>query len=64
MEIKDKNMRFKEVMACTEEEDIIHKKERYKEAKRATKKAVAKAKERAFDAFIKSLILRGGEVYF
>ena len=31
--IKDKNKRFKELMACTEQEDRIHKKESYKEAR-------------------------------
>ena len=42
-------------MACTAEEDRIHKKERYKEAKRATKKAVAEAKDREFEAFYQKL---------
>ena len=50
--ITDKNRRFKELMACTEEEDRTHKKERYKEEKRATKKAIAEAKDRAFEAFL------------
>ena len=40
--ITDKNKRFKELLACTEEEDMLHKKESYKEAKRAAKKVVAK----------------------
>ena len=62
--IKDKNRRFEELMACTEEENRIHKNERYKEAKRAVKKAIAKPIDRAFEAFIKSLIPKRGEVYF
>ena len=53
--IKEKNRRFKELMSCTEEEDRIHKNERYKEAKRATKKAVAEAKDREFEAFYQKL---------
>ncbi|XP_057515609.1 uncharacterized protein LOC130797145 [Amaranthus tricolor] len=53
--IKDKNMRFKELMTCTEEEDRTHKKERYKEAKWAAKKAVAEAKDCAFKAFYQNL---------
>ena len=43
--IKDKNKRFKELMACTEEEDRIEKRVSYKEAKRAAKKAVTEAKK-------------------
>ena len=38
--IKDKNKRFKELMACTEEEDRIEKRVSYKEAKRVAKKAI------------------------
>ena len=38
--IKDKIKRFKELLACTEEENQKHKKESYKEVKRATKIAV------------------------
>lgn len=42
--IKEKNKRFKELIACTEVEDGVHKKESYKEAKRVTKKATAEVK--------------------
>ncbi|XP_057548233.1 uncharacterized protein LOC130826684 [Amaranthus tricolor] len=61
--IKNKNRRFKELMACTEEEDKTHKKERYKEAKRAAKKAVAKATDRAFEAFYQKPDTKEGEKY-
>ena len=65
--IKDKNRRFKELMACTEEEeeeeDKTHKKERYKEAKQAAKKAVAEAKNRAFDAFYQKLDTKEGKIF-
>ena len=50
-------------MACTEEEDRTHKKERYKEAKHAAKKAVAEAKDRAFEAFYQKLDTKEGEKY-
>ena len=40
----DKNKRFKELIACTEEEERTHKKESYKEAKQAKKKAVVEVK--------------------
>ena len=43
--IKDKNKRFKELMACTEEEDRIKNSVSYKEAKRAAKKEVTEAKK-------------------
>ena len=54
-------MRFKELMACTEEEDRTYKKERYKESKQAEKKAVMKAKYRAFEAFYHKLDTKEGE---
>ncbi|XP_057535363.1 uncharacterized protein LOC130813542 [Amaranthus tricolor] len=54
--VKDKNKKFKELMACTKEEDRIQKKERYKEAKREAQKAVAEAKSVALKPFIKSSI--------
>ncbi|XP_057523328.1 uncharacterized protein LOC130803164 [Amaranthus tricolor] len=45
----DKDRRFKKLMACTEEEDKIHKKEiRYKETKRIAKKAVAEGEKYIF----------------
>ena len=44
--IKNKNKRFKELMTCVEEEEMIQKRESYKEAKRA-----AKAKSRAYKDF-------------
>ena len=50
-------------MAITEEEDRIQKKEKYKEAKWAAKKAVAEAKERAFEAFYQKLDTKEGEKY-
>ncbi|XP_057550510.1 uncharacterized protein LOC130828560 [Amaranthus tricolor] len=61
--IKDKNRRFKELMACTEEEDRKQNRERYKEAKREAKKAVAEAKSRAFEAFYQKLDTKEGEKY-
>ncbi|XP_057540787.1 uncharacterized protein LOC130818644 [Amaranthus tricolor] len=61
--IKEKNRRFKELKASTEEEDRTHKKERYKEAKRGAKKAVAEAKDRAFEAFYQKLDTKEGEKY-
>ena len=61
--IKEKNKSFKELMACTEEEDRTHKKERYKEAKRAAKKAVAEAKDQAFEALYQKLETKEGEKY-
>ena len=62
-EDKGKNKRFKELMACTKEEDRIQKKERHKEAKREAKKAVAEAKGRAFEAFYQKLDTKEGEKY-
>ena len=47
--IKDKNKRFKELMACTEGEDRIEKRVSYKEAKRVAKKAVMEAKNRGYE---------------
>ena len=61
--LKEKNKSFKELMACTEEEDRTHKKERYKEAKRAAKKAVAEAKDQVFEAFYQKLETKEGEKY-
>ena len=43
--IKDKNKRFKDLMACTEDKDRIEKRVNYKETKRAAKKAVTEAKK-------------------
>ena len=53
--INDKNIRFKELMACTEEGDRISKREIYHEAKRVAKKAVAEAKSLAYEDFYKKL---------
>ena len=50
-------------MACTEEEDRTHKKERYKEAKQVAKKVVAKLKDREFEAFYQKLDTKEGEKY-
>ena len=58
--IKDKNKRFKELMACTEEEDMIHKKESYKEVKRTAKKAVVEAKSRVYADFYQKLDTKEG----
>ena len=44
-------------MACTVEEDRIHKKEIYKEAKRVTKKAVTEAKGHTYEDSYQNLIL-------
>ena len=52
-----------EFMACTEEEDRTHKKEKYKEAKWVAKKTVAEAKDRAFEAFYQKLDTKDGEKY-
>ena len=62
--IKDKNRRSKELMAYTEEEDRTHKKERYKEAKRAAKKVVAEEKVRAFEALYQKLDTKQGRSIF
>ena len=43
--IKDKNKRFKKLMACTEEEDMNEKRVSFKEAKQAAKKAIMEAKK-------------------
>ena len=59
--IKDKNKRFKEFMTCMEEEDRIQKRENYKEAKWAAKKAVAEAKRRAYEDFYQKLGTKEGE---
>ena len=59
--INDKNVRFKELMACTEEGDWISKRESYKEAKRVAKKAVAEAKSLAYEDFYKKLNTKEGE---
>ncbi|XP_057517919.1 uncharacterized protein LOC130798841 [Amaranthus tricolor] len=49
--IKDKNKRFKELRACTEEEDRIENRVSYKEAKRAAKKTGPKEEDnQIFDA--------------
>ena len=47
--IKDKNKRFKELMACTEEEDRIEKRVSYKEATRVAKIAATEAKNRGYE---------------
>ena len=45
--IKDKNKRYKEPMACTNDIDRVRsKRENYKEAKREAMKAVAEAKSK------------------
>ena len=59
--IKDKNKRVKKLLACTGEEDRIHKKEIYKEAKRAAKKAVTEAKSRVYEDFYQKLDNKEGE---
>ena len=59
--IKDKNKRFKELMACTEEEDMIEKRVSYKEAKRAAKKAVTEAKNHGYEDFYHKLDMKEGE---
>jgi hypothetical protein len=46
-------------MACTEE-DKTHMKERYKEAKRSAKKAIAEAKDCAFETFYQNLETKEG----
>ena len=61
--IKNKNGRFNELIACTEEEVRTQMKEWYKEAKREAKKAVAKAKSHAFEAFYQKLETKEGEKY-
>ena len=61
--IKEKNRRFKELMTCTEEEDRILKKEKYRESKQAAKKEIAEAKDRAFEAFYQKLDTKEGEKY-
>ena len=50
-------------MACTEEEDRIHKKERYKEAKRGGKESSSGGKDCAFEAFYQKLDNKEGEKY-
>ena len=55
--IKDKNKRFKELMACTEEEDRIEKRVSYK----AAKKAVAEAKNRGYEDIYRKLDTKEGE---
>ena len=62
--INDKNVRFKELMACTEEGDWISKRESYKEAKRVAKKAVAEAKSLAYEDFYKKLDTKGEKHIF
>ena len=52
--INDKNTRFKELIACTEEGDRISKREIYNEAKQVAKKAVAEAKVWLMKSFIKT----------
>ncbi|XP_057543263.1 uncharacterized protein LOC130821493 [Amaranthus tricolor] len=59
--IKEKKKRFKELMAYTVEEDRIHKKESYKEAKCTAKKAVVEAKSRAYADFYQKLDTKEGE---
>ena len=62
--INDKNKRFKELMACTEEEDRIKKRVSYKEAKRAAKKAVTEKNTMLMRIFIGSLIIKRGKTDF
>ena len=50
--IKDKNKRFKDLMACTEDQD---KRVSYKEAKRAAKKAVTEAKYHGYEDLYRNL---------
>src|SRR5688572_14190954 len=61
--IKEKNRRFKELIACTGEDDRIQKKEWYKEAKQEAKKAVAEAKSRAYEEIYQKLDTKEGEKY-
>ena len=42
--IKDKYKILKELMVCTDEEDLLIKRDRYKEARRTSKMAVAEEK--------------------
>ncbi|XP_057529786.1 uncharacterized protein LOC130808325 [Amaranthus tricolor] len=53
--IKDKNKKFKDFLACTEDEDRIEKRVSYKEAKRAAKKAVTEAKSRGYEDLYRKL---------
>ena len=62
--IKNKNKRFKELMACTEEEDRIEKRVSYKEAKRAAKKAVMEDKNRGYEDLYRKLDTKEGEKQF
>ena len=59
--IKDKNNRFKELMVCMEEEDMIEKRVSYKEAKQETKKGLTKAKNRGYEDLYRRLDTKGGE---
>ena len=59
--IKDKNKKFKDFLACTEDEDRIEKRVSYKEAKRATKKAVTEAKNHGYEDSYRKLDTKEGE---
>ena len=53
--IKDKNKRFKELMACTEEEDRIQKRVFYREANRVAKKVETEEKKRGHEDLYRKL---------
>ncbi|XP_057543373.1 uncharacterized protein LOC130821601 [Amaranthus tricolor] len=59
--IKDKNKRFKDLIACMEDEDRIEKRVSYKEAKRVAKKAVTEAKNRGYEDLYQKLDTKEGE---
>ena len=62
--IKDKNKRFKDLMACTEEEVRTEKRKSYKEAKKTAKKAVRRQKIDRMKNFIGSSIPKRGKGIF
>ncbi|XP_057540710.1 uncharacterized protein LOC130818562 [Amaranthus tricolor] len=59
--IKDKNKRFKDLMACTEDEDMIEKRVGYKEEKQVAKQAVTEAKNRGYEDLYRKLDTKEGE---
>ncbi|KAL6527995.1 hypothetical protein OROHE_014945 [Orobanche hederae] len=59
--VKAKQALFKELMSVSEEEERNKKKEAYKVARREAKKAVAKAKGKAYEEMYKSIDTKEGE---
>ncbi|KAI3810563.1 hypothetical protein L1987_20182 [Smallanthus sonchifolius] len=59
--IKDKQQRFKEMLQCSNGEEIMTLRENYRQAKREAKKAVSEAKNFAYETMYRKLDTKEGE---